>query len=164
MAGLHLGSSAPSVYRALVEATAFGSRAIAERFESEGIPVKHIVAIGVSPGNRPFVTQVCADVMNREIGVAASDQCCARGAAIFAATAAGQYPDVHQAKARHAQPIERTFKPDAQAHAAYDALYADYRTLGAFAQDLHRSPPSLAVGTGRESPGQRSCLRKTAIA
>ncbi len=136
MAGLHLGSSAPSVYRALVEATAFGSRAIAERFESEGIPVKHIVAIGGIARKSPFVTQVCADVMNREIGVAASDQCCARGAAIFAATAAGQYADVHQAKAAMLSPIERTFKPDARAHAAYEALYADYLTLGAFAQDL----------------------------
>lgn len=136
MAGLHLGSSAPSIYRALVEATAFGSRAIAERFESEGIPVKHIVAIGGIARKSPFITQVCADVMNREIGVAASDQCCARGAAVFAATVAGQYADVHQAKAAMLSPIERIFKPDPQAHAAYERLYADYRVLGAFAGEM----------------------------
>ncbi len=136
MAGLHLGSSAASVYRALVEATAFGSRAIVERFETEGIPVNSILAIGGIARKSPFITQVCADVMNREIGVAASDQCCARGAAIFAAAASGQYADIHQAKAAMLSPVELTFKPDAQAHAAYEPIYADYKTLGAFANGL----------------------------
>lgn len=136
IAGLHLGSSAASIYRALVEATAFGSRAIVERFEAEGIPVKRIVGIGGIARKSPFVIQVCADVMNREIGVAASDQCCARGAAVFAAAAAGRYADVHQAKAAMLSPIERTFTPDAEAHAAYAALYADYRALGAFAERM----------------------------
>ncbi len=133
MAGLHLGSSAASIYRALVEATAFGSRAIAERFENEGIPVKRIVAIGGIARKSPFVTQVCADVMNREIEVVGSDQCCARGAAVFAAAAAGQYADIHQAKIAMMSPVERVFKPSAQTHAAYEALYADYRVLGGFA-------------------------------
>lgn len=133
IAGLHLGSSAASLYRALVEATAFGSRAIAERFVAEGIPVKGVVAIGGIARKSPFVTQVCADVMNREIGVAASDQCCARGAAVFAAAAAGLYADVHQAKAAMLSPIEKTFVPDPEAHARYDRLYADYRALGGFA-------------------------------
>jgi len=136
LAGLHLGSSAASVYRALVEATAFGSRAIVERFEDEGIPVKRIVAIGGIARKSPFVTQVCADVMNREIEVVASDQCCARGAAVFAAAAAGQYADVHQAKAAMLSPVERVFKPDGQTHAAYERLYADYRALGTFAERM----------------------------
>ena len=136
MAGLHLGSSAASIYRALIEATAFGSRAIVERFEDEGIPVKRIVAIGGIARKSPFISQVCADVMNREIGVVASDQCCARGAAIFAATVAGQYSDVHQAKAAMLSPVERVFKPDPQAHAAYEAIYTDYRALGDFAEKM----------------------------
>lgn len=139
MAGLHLGSSAASIYRALVEATAFGSRAIVERFEEQGIPVKRIVAIGGIARKSPFITQVCADVMNREIGVAASDQCCARGAAIFAATAAGQYADIHQAKAAMLSPIEKVFTPDPQAHQAYAAIYADYRALGAFAGQMAKA-------------------------
>lgn len=139
MAGLHLGSSAASVYRALVEATAFGSRAIVERFEEQGIPVKRIIAIGGIARKSPFITQVCADVMNREIGVAASDQCCARGAAIFAATAAGQYADIHQAKAAMLSPIEKVFTPDPQAHQAYAAIYADYRALGAFAEQMAKT-------------------------
>lgn len=135
IAGLHLGSSAPSVYRALVEATAFGSLAIVERFVEEGIPVKSIAAIGGIARKSPFVTQVCADVLNREIGVVASDQCCARGAAVFAAAAAGAYADVHAAKQAMLSPVEKTFKPDAKAHAAYAALYADYKALGAFAEE-----------------------------
>ncbi|RYH10384.1 ribulokinase [Tropicimonas sp. IMCC6043] len=131
--GLHLGSTAPSVYRALVEATAFGSRAIVERFESEGIPVKKIVAIGGIARKSDLISQVCADVMNREIHVVESDQACARGAAIFAATAAGAHDGIEAAKAAMLSPIEKTFTPNAEAHAAYEAIYADYQALGAFA-------------------------------
>jgi L-ribulokinase len=133
LAGLHLGSSAPSIYRALVEATAFGSRAIVERFESEGIPVRKIVGIGGIARKSDLVSQVCADVMNREIHVVQSDQACARGAAIFAAAAAGEYPDINQARLAMMSPIEKTFQPDPAAHAAYEAIYDDYKALGGFA-------------------------------
>lgn len=136
LAGLHLGSSAASIYRAFVEAAAFGSLAIVERFENEGIPVKHVVGIGGIARKSAFITQVCADVMNREIGVAQSDQCCARGAAIFAAAAAGQYPDIHRAKAAMLSPIEKVFKPDPRAHDAYAPIYADYLAMGKFAQQM----------------------------
>ncbi len=71
--------------------------------------------------------------MNRDMSVAESDQCCALGAAIFAAAAAGEYRDVHQAKAAMLSPIEKTYKPDPQAHAAYKKIYKDYQVLGAFA-------------------------------
>ena len=135
LSGLHLGSTAPSIYRALIEATAFGSRAIVERFENEGIPVKNIVAIGGIARKSDLISQVCADVMNQEISVVESDQCCARGAAIFAATAAGAYEDVEAAKSSMLSPIEKVFKPDATAHAAYEAIYADYKKLADFAND-----------------------------
>jgi L-ribulokinase len=133
LAGLHLGTTAASLYRALVEATAYGSLAIVERFEAEGIPVKSIVGIGGIARKSPFVIQVCADVMNREVSVAESDQCCALGAAIFAAAASGQYADVHRAKAAMLSPIEKVYKPDAKAHAAYQRIFKDYQALGAFA-------------------------------
>jgi len=139
LSGLHLGSSAPSIYRALVESTAFGSRAIADRFVEQGIPVERVVAIGGIARKSPFITQVCADVMNREIEIIESDQCCARGAAIFAATAAGEYRDVLEAKAAMHSPVERVYKPDPEAAAVYDKLYADYVRLGAFANDLAAS-------------------------
>ncbi|MCB1357867.1 MAG: ribulokinase, partial [Maritimibacter sp.] len=80
IAGLHLGSTAPAIYRALVEAMAFGALAIVERFESEGIPVKKVVGIGGIARKSNLVNQVLADVMNREIHIIASDEACARGA------------------------------------------------------------------------------------
>ncbi|SDJ16952.1 ribulokinase [Aliiruegeria lutimaris] len=136
MAGMHLGSTAPSLYRALVEATAFGTRAIVERFEDEGIPVKSIAGIGGIARKSNLISQVCADVMNREIDVIESDQACARGAAICAAAASGLHADIGAAKAAMLSPVEKTFKPSAEAHKAYEAIYADYKRLGAFANDF----------------------------
>ncbi|WP_373237557.1 ribulokinase [Cohaesibacter celericrescens] len=136
LSGLHLGSTAPSIYRALIEATAFGSRAIVERFEEQGIPVKSVVAIGGIARKSDFISQVCADVMNRKVDVVQSDQACARGAAIFAATAAGAYEDIHAAKDAMHSPIEKSFEPDPVAHEAYNAIYADYQRMGAFANDI----------------------------
>ncbi len=138
LTGLHLGSTAPSIYRALIEATAFGSRAIVERFESEGIPVKSIVGIGGIARKSDLVSQICADVLNREISVVESDECCARGAAIFAATAAGAYDDIEAAKAAMHSPVEKVFKPDPEAHKAYEAIYDDYKRLGAFSEELSK--------------------------
>ncbi len=136
IAGLHLGSTAPSVYRALIEATACGGRAIIERFVEQGIPVKKVVAIGGIARKSDLVSQICADVMNREIYVIESDQCCARGAAIFAATAAGGHADIEAAKAAMLSPVEKVFKPNPEAAAQYEKIYADYKRLGAFANDF----------------------------
>ncbi|WP_116134289.1 ribulokinase [Tropicimonas sp. IMCC34043] len=133
IAGLHLGSTAPSIYRALIEATAFGGRAIVERFEAEGIPVKKVVGIGGIARRSDLVSQITADVMNREIYIIESDQCCARGAAIFAATAAGEYEDAFAARDAMLSPVEKVFKPNPQAHAVYEAIYQDYLRLGSYA-------------------------------
>ncbi|MFV0332713.1 MAG: ribulokinase [Tropicimonas sp.] len=133
IAGLHLGSSAPSVYRALIEATACGGRAIIERFVEQGIPVKKVVGIGGIARKSDLISQICADVMNRDIHVVESDQCCARGAAIFAATAAGGHADIEAARAAMLSPVEKVFRPDPQAAAQYEAIYGDYKRLGAFA-------------------------------
>ena len=135
ISGLHLGSTPASIYRALIEATAFGSRAIVERFEEEGIPVKNIVGIGGIARKSDLVSQICADVMNRDINVVQSDQCCARGAAIFAATASGAYEDVETAKAAMLSPIEKVFKPNLNNHQRYNDIYKDYVRIGAFAKD-----------------------------
>ncbi|WP_319532422.1 ribulokinase [uncultured Cohaesibacter sp.] len=139
ISGLHLGSTAPSIYRALIEATAFGSRAIVERFEEQGIPVKKIVGIGGIARKSDLISQVCADVMNRSIYVIESDQCCARGAAIFAATAAGAYEDIRAAKDAMHSPVEKIFEPNPEAHAIYNKIYEDYKRIGAFANDLSKS-------------------------
>lgn len=139
IAGLHLGSTAPSIYRALIEATAYGSRAIVERFEEQGVKVNSIVAIGGIARKSDFISQVCADVMNRKVDVALSDQACARGAAIFAATAAGAYDDIYKAKDAMLSPIEKSFEPNPEMHKLYNAIYEDYKRVGAFAGDLAKS-------------------------
>lgn len=83
--GLTLATSAPAVYKALVEATVFGSRAINERMLEEGVPIDNILAIGGIARKSPFVMQTMADVIGVPIRVVASDQACALGAAMFAA-------------------------------------------------------------------------------
>ncbi|WP_237155641.1 ribulokinase [Oryzibacter oryziterrae] len=140
IAGLHLGSDAPAVYRALVESVAYGSRSIVDRFESQGIPVKRIVALGGIPQKSPLVVQVCADVLDRPIAVVASTECCARGAAVFAAAAAGEYQSAEAAKLAMKSGILTEYKPDPKAAAAYKELFERRQKLAAFAEaDAHRA-------------------------
>jgi len=134
IAGLHLASSAPAVYRAIVEATAFGALAIVNRFEDEGIPVKRVIALGGIPRKSPLIMQVSADVLNRPIGVVSSEECCARGAGIFAAAAAGEYRSAWEAQQAMASPILVEYKPNSNTAAVYRDLYKTYQALGAFAQ------------------------------
>ncbi len=132
--GLNLGSSAPAIFKSLVEATAFGSRMIVERFESEGIPIKEVIALGGVAKKSPFVMQVLADVLNREIKVVRSEQTCALGAAMFAATAAGIYPKVENAIEAMESGFEYEYHPDPEHASAYNGLYERYKTLGAFVE------------------------------
>ncbi len=134
IANLSLGSDAPRVYRALVEATAFGSRAIVERFRKEGIRIDSAIGIGGVARKSPFAMQTVADVMNMEVAVGAGDQAVALGAAIFAATAAGLYPDVEAAQRAMAAGTEAVYRPDAARARHYDAVYDGYRKLGAFVE------------------------------
>ena len=130
--GIQLGTDAPRLYRALVEATAFGSRAIVERFRSSGIPIEAAIAIGGVAKKSPFVMQTVADVMNMDIAVSAADQAVALGAAMFAAAAAGLHPSVSDAQRAMSAGTERTYRPDPEMATRYDALYNEYLALGAF--------------------------------
>jgi L-ribulokinase len=130
--GLKMGSQAPQVFRALVEATAFGARAIIERFKDEGIAVNAVVVIGGISKKSDFVMQVCADVWNCPIDVLESEQSCALGAAIFAATVGGVHADVASAQQVMASPVCKTYVPNAQAVMAYEPLYAHYQQLAAY--------------------------------
>lgn len=132
IAGLKMGSQAPQVFRALVEATAFGARAIVERFKAEGIAINAVVVIGGISKKSDFVMQVCADVWNCPIDVLESEQSCALGAAIFAATVGGVYADVASAQAVMASPVCKTYVPNAEAAQAYEQLYVHYQHLGAY--------------------------------
>ncbi|MBE8716184.1 ribulokinase [Cellvibrio polysaccharolyticus] len=130
--GLKMGSHAPEIFRALVEATAFGARAIIERFKEEGVAIDSVVVIGGISKKSDFVMQVCADVWNCKIDVLESEQSCALGAAIFAATIGGVYPDVASAQKVMASPVSKSYLPNADAAVVYDRLYQNYLALGAY--------------------------------
>jgi len=130
IAGLNLGTEAPRMYRAFVESTAFGARAIMERFQEEGIQIKRVIGVGGVARKSAFVMQILADVMNRSILVSASDQAVALGAAMVAAVAAGIHADVPTAQHAMGAGFESTYDPRPENTAAYDALYAKYKALG----------------------------------
>lgn len=128
--GLTLGTTAPKLFRALVEATAFGSKAIVDRFAAEGVEIRQVIALGGIAKRNDFVMQVNADVLNMPIKVANSDQTCALGAAMFAATAAGVYPSVAQAQAAMGSGFSKVYLPDPKNAAKYQQLYSEYLALG----------------------------------
>jgi len=136
IAGLNLGSDAPRIFRALVEATAFGSKAIIERFREEGIPIKGVIALGGIAKKSPFVMQVLADVLNMPIEVAASEQTCALGAAMFATVVAGIYPDITHAQFVMGKGFEKTYMPVSEQVAIYQELFLAYKALGQSAEAI----------------------------
>lgn len=140
--GQTLATRPEDVYRALVEATAFGTRVVVEAFAAAGVPVTDLVVAGGLVKN-PLVMQVYADVLRRPLGVIGSEQGPAVGSAIHAAVAAGAHPDVHAASAAMGRVRRGVHLPDPGRADAYDALYAEYRELhdhfGRGASDvLHR--------------------------
>ncbi len=129
ISGLTLGTDAPMLFKSLVEATAFGSRAIAERFIEEGVPIREVIAIGGVAKKSPFVMQILADVMNTEIKVASADQACALGAAMFAATVAGIYSNVEDAMVAMEQGYDIIYRPNPDKAIFYDKKYRKYKEL-----------------------------------
>jgi len=132
IAGLTLGSDAPRIFRALVEATAFGAKAIIDRFIEEGVRIDGVIALGGVAKKSPFVMQVVADVMNMPIKVARSEQACALGSAMMAAVAAGIYATTSEAQAKMGSGIENEYHPVPENVAKYRELYEQYRKLGKF--------------------------------
>ncbi len=130
--GLSLASDAPRVFRSLVEATCFGAKKIADRFREEGIAVKGLIGLGGVAKKSPFIMQMMADVMNMPIRIHKSEQACALGAAMFAATAAGIYPKVEDAMNAMGQGFEITYTPDPLKINIYEKRYRKYTELGAF--------------------------------
>lgn len=126
ISGLTLGTTAPEIFKSLVEATAFGSRAINERFVEEGVPVDEIVAVGGISRKSAFVMQTMADVMGVSIKVLDSGQACALGAAMFASVIADYYPDMTTAQNNMKPGYSAVFEPDSQRHEIYNKLYYRY--------------------------------------
>lgn len=134
--GITLGSTAPHIFRALVEATAFGSRAIVERFINEGIRIDNIIGIGGIALKSPFVMQTLSDVLNMPIKVCKTDQACALGAAMFAATAAGAYTKVEDAQKAMSSGFDKEYIPNEENAKVYRSIYEKYVKLGKFTEEL----------------------------
>lgn len=127
--GFSLATGAEHVFKALVEGTAFGSKAIIERFQSAGIAINEVIATGGIANRSPYVMQVLADVLNFEVKVVDSDQTCALGAAVFAATAAGLFENVQKAKRNLSAAVNKNYIPNASKQEIYNILYKKYKTL-----------------------------------
>ena len=130
ISGLSLGSNAPSIFYSLVESTCFGARKIVERFQEEGVPVKGLIGVGGIAQKSPFVMQMLADVMQMPLKIHKSEQTCALGAAMFAATIAGIYPSVEQAMETMGPGFGQEYQPNKVRKELFESRYQLYNRLG----------------------------------
>ena len=129
LTNLTLATTAPEIFKALVEATAFGSRAINERLADEGLRIDTILAVGGISKKSRFVMQTMADVIGVNIRVVRSEQACALGSAMNAAVASGVYPSVEAAQDAMSSGFEAEYIPNAERHEVYNKLYARYLAI-----------------------------------
>ncbi len=130
--GINLASDAPRIFKALVEATCFGAKAIADRFVTEGIAIKGIIAMGGVAKKSPYIMQTMANILGMPIRVHKSEQTCAVGAAMFAATVAGVFTKVEDAMQVMGQGFDTTYYPDENLTNIYNTRYTQYTQLGNF--------------------------------
>ena len=130
--GLNLASDAPRVYRALVESTCFGARSIVERFIENGIQVKGLIGLGGVARKSPYTMQMLADVINMPIRIHRSEQTCAVGAGMFAATVAGIYDRVEDAMQAMGRGFDMEYIPNPEKAVVYSKRYARFKKLGQF--------------------------------
>lgn len=138
--GLDLASDAPRMFRALAEATCFGARRIVDRFNEQGVPVQGLIGVGGVARKSPFIMQMMADVLNMPIKIHRSEQTCAAGAAMFAATVAGIYPKVEDAMKAMGRGFDMIYSPSPDKVALYNKRYKKYLELGAFVEKQTVSP------------------------
>ncbi|MBF9143197.1 ribulokinase [Hymenobacter properus] len=142
---LTMGTSAPQVFRALVEAICYGSKQIVERFEEEGIAIKQVIGIGGVAKKSQFVMQTLADVLDRPIRIAVSEQAPALGAAMYAAVAAGLHADVLSAQKAMGNGFAETYTPNPARVADYAARYAQYQAFGKYVEAATVGQPDEPV-------------------
>jgi L-ribulokinase len=131
--GATLATTAPEIYRALVEATAYGTRVIIEALEANGVPVNEVIAAGGLADKSPLIMQIYADVTGRTFRLSGSEQTSALGSAMFGAVAAGPeaggYASIEDASRAMARLKDLTYEPDPSATAVYDVLFREYVRL-----------------------------------
>src|SRR5262249_6017888 len=127
--GQTLHTTRAEVYRALIEATAFGARAIVERLQEHGVAIDRVVCCGGIAEKNPLFMQIYADALGRPMHVASSPQTPALGAAISAAVAAGEYERFEDAQERMTSVKPHAYMPRRDSRETYDQLYAMYREL-----------------------------------
>ena len=133
LSGLLLGQTLATrpheIYRALLEATAFGTRQIIEAFTSQGVAIDELYACGGLAVKNRLMLQLYSDVTGRPIKIAASEQASALGAAMFGAVAAGVYSDIGQAARKMARVRRKVYRPNTKSKRVYDQLYREYNKL-----------------------------------
>ena len=132
MSGLNLGTDAPKMFRAIAEATCFGAKAIVDRFNEQGVPIKGLIGIGGVAKKSPYIMQMMTDIMNMPIRIHKSEQTCALGAAMFAATVAGIYDKVEDAMSAMGQGFDAEYHPNNERVKMYAKRFEKYNLLGGF--------------------------------
>jgi len=138
ISNLSLGTKAPHIFKALVNAICFGSKKIVDRFEEEGVKINSVIGIGGVARKSPFIMQTLANVLNKPIKVAASDQAPALGAAVYAAVSAGIYTDVIEASKKMGSDFEATYFPEIDKVAIYEKLMKSYDELSFFVENINQ--------------------------
>jgi len=132
--GLTLGTDAPSIFRALIESTAYGARSIVDRFVEEGVRIDGVIALGGVAKKSPLVMQIVADVLNKPIKVASSEQAVALGSAMAASVVAGVHASIPEAQKAMGGGFETEYHPDPVMVEKYEELYQKYKRFGAFVE------------------------------
>jgi len=161
MMGMTLQTRPEEIYRALIEATAFGTYIIVENFQKNGVPVDELYACGGLPERNNFLMQIYADVTNRVIKVARSAQTPALGSSLFAAVAAGKkrggYDTIFEAAKRMGGVKDKMFKPRAREHKLYRRLFDEYVKmhdyLGRGTNDVMKRLKKLKSEVSKEGHG-----------
>lgn len=153
---LSLGTKAPHIFRALVEAICFGSKKIVERFKSEGIDINTVVGIGGVAKKSPFVMQTLANVLNMPIKIAVSEQAPALGAAMYASVASNIYDSMEEAIAAMGNGFETTYFPQKEMADFYQKLYKKYEALGAFVEE--KISPATKISTSKYQALKEECF------
>jgi L-ribulokinase len=126
--GMTLRTGPEEIFRALIEATAFGARVIMDRVAEYGVDIDKIVACGGLAENNPMIVQIYADITGRKIEISRSGQTCALGAAIFGATAAGHFANVQEAQEKMSG-TKHSYSPDWENNKIYNRLFLIYKAL-----------------------------------